>query len=86
MPKDKMPHRPRRRLERNESGEGVPITPPIIFTKDPLDPRRFLQPGEPYRPYLNVPSRATMRFIYIVIAVISALVILGYVLAVLSHS
>ena len=86
MPKDKTPHHQRRRLERNESGEGVPITPPIIFTKDPLDPRRFLQPGEPYPPFSNVPSRATMLFIYIVIAGVSALVIVGCVLALLSHS
>ena len=86
MPKDKTPHHQRRGLERNESGEGVPITPPIIYTKDPLDPRRFVQPGEPYPPYYTVPSRATMLFIYIVIAGVSALVIVGCVLAVLRGS
>jgi hypothetical protein len=86
MPKDKAPHHQRRRLPRNESGEGTPITPPIIFTKDPLDPRRFVQPGQPYRPFSTVPSRATMWFIYLVIAGISALVIVGCVLAVLQRS
>ena len=86
MPKDQAPHNRRRRPARHESGEDVHITPPIIFTKDPLDPRRFVQPGEPYPPYSNVPSRATMLFIYVVIAGISVLVIVGCVLALLSHS
>jgi hypothetical protein len=86
MPKDKAPHHSRRKLERQEYGEGVPITPPIIFTKDPADPRRFLRPGESYLPFLNVPYRATMAFIYITIVAVSALVIVGCVLAVLQRS
>jgi hypothetical protein len=66
-------------------GEGEPITPPIIFTKDPLDPRYFVRPGEAYRPYFTVPSCMTMRFIYGIIAGVSALVIFGFILA-LIHS
>jgi hypothetical protein len=65
------------------SGEGEPITPPIIFTKDPSDPRYFVRPGEAYRPYFTVPSRLTMRFIYVIIAGVSALVIFGFILAIL---
>jgi hypothetical protein len=65
------------------TGEGEPITPPIIFTKDPSDPRYFVRPGEAYRPYFTVPSRMTMRFIYVIIAAISALVIFGCILAVI---
>jgi hypothetical protein len=64
-------------------GEGEPITPPIIFTKDPLDPRYFVRPGEAYRPYFTVPSRTTMRFIYGIIAGVCALVLFGFILAVL---
>ncbi len=59
------------------------MTPPIIYTRDALDPRRFVRPGERYRPYFTVPSRATMIFIYVIIAGVSALVILGCVLALL---
>jgi hypothetical protein len=72
-----------RQRRRIVSGEGVPITPPIIFTKDPADPRFFVRPGEAYRPYFTVPSRITMRFIYVIIAGVSALVIFGFILAVI---
>lgn len=65
------------------SGEGEPITPPIIFTKDPSDPRYFVRPGEAYRPYFTVPSRMTMRFIYVIIAGVGALVIFGFILAII---
>ena len=79
MPKSKRP----RHEKVLAAGEEVPITPPIIFTLDRFDPRRFLRPGERYLPYFTVPSRATMIFVYVVIAGTSALVILGCVLALL---
>jgi hypothetical protein len=72
-----------RRQRQTISGEGEPITPPIIFTKDPYDPRYFVRPGEAYRPYFTVPSRLTMRFIYVIIAAVSALVIFGFILAII---
>jgi hypothetical protein len=84
MPKSKSVRQRRRSSPGEiEVGEGVPITPPIIFTKDPADPRRFVRPGEPYRPYFTVPSRLTMRFIYVIIAAVCALVIFGFILAVI---
>ena len=82
MPKSKRP-----RYERQEPGslpgEGVPLTAPIIFTKDAIDPRKFVRPGERYMPYFTVPSRLTMIFVYVVIAGVCALVLFGCVLAVL---
>jgi hypothetical protein len=80
MPKS---NRDRQHRQQTITGEGEPITPPIIFTKDPSDPRYFVRPGEAYRPYFTVPSRMTMRFIYVIIAAVSALVIFGFILAVI---
>jgi hypothetical protein len=81
MPKSKKPHHEHER-QSLPVGEGAPISPPIIFTRDWLDPRKFVRPGERYAPYFTVPSRLTMIFIYVVIAAISALVLFGCILAI----
>jgi hypothetical protein len=70
------------RMPRRGSRRGT-LKQPIIFTKDPADPRFFVRPGEAYRPYFTVPSRMTMWFIYVVIAGVGALVIFGFILAIM---
>ena len=77
MPKSKKPHYTKESSEPElPEGEGVPITFPNSLS-GPLPyrlPRVFTRPPQ-------VPSRSTMWFIYLVIALTCALVIVGCVMA-----
>ena len=76
MPKSKKPHYTHQSGETEpEEGEGVPITFPTGMP-DPWR-RRFRVFTRPSR----VPSRATMWFIYFIIALTCALVIVGCIMA-----
>ncbi|HEY7781511.1 MAG TPA: hypothetical protein VIC85_14980 [Ktedonobacterales bacterium] len=56
--------------------EPVPIVPPIIYTRDGLDPRLFLKPGEVYAPWrANVPRAWVIASYAIIIGVLGLCVL-----------
>ena len=65
-------HSARVRAE-HTGGTGEPTEPyPYIYSKDPMDPRRFLQPGETYGP---ATARGPSTWVIWVLGIVLALII-----------
>ncbi|HLZ24326.1 MAG TPA: hypothetical protein VKQ30_19605 [Ktedonobacterales bacterium] len=72
-----MPEHPRNHphhhsaVERTEHEGAAPEPYPFIYSKDPLDERRFLRPGEGYGPaFAHGPSSGVLWILGIILAVI----------------
>ena len=65
----------------DDTDEGTPIVPRVIFTKDRFDPRLWARrPGEEAEVSGGVPSRGAMWLIYAVFIFVAALCMLTFIL------
>lgn len=67
----------------SEASEGTPVVPPVVFSRDPLDPRYYARPGTGSNMPAGTSSRAAMGFTYAVIIGMMGLIVLAITLNIL---